>query len=188
MTVTLVEETRYRLDCCVDGTNEGWGEPGSLRNHLMCVNSRVDELQGLYDEIEALPADNELRADGIIVELMQEYRELVDARADAEMYLGIEPVSPVERAEPLTPVVLRVGKEGEVFALFPTLPSSGYYCESYEHVGQHSGADYHGCIQESRPATVEESKALVRELEGRGYRLRVVKRASPTMHNARMRA
>jgi len=86
------------------------------------------------------------------------------------------------------PVVLRVWRDGgEVFALFPTLPSDEYgrYCDAYAHVGQHSGADYWGCVQASRPATAAEGAALVRELERIGYRPRVVQRATRTMHEER---
>jgi len=87
------------------------------------------------------------------------------------------------------PVVLRVWRDGgEVFALFPTLPSDEYgrYCDAYAHVGQHSGADYWGCIQASRPATAAEGVSLVRELERIGYRPRVVQRATRAMHDERM--
>lgn len=58
-----------------------------------------------------------------------------------------------------TPVVLRAWRTGGgVFALFPTLPSDehGRYCNAYEHVGQHGGADYRLCIRTSRPATAME--------------------------------
>ena len=87
------------------------------------------------------------------------------------------------------PVVLRVlrdgGNDGEVFALFPTLPSDAYgrYCTAYALVGQHGGADYWHCIRASRPATANESASLVRELERIGYRLRIVKRATAAMHD-----
>ena len=66
------------------------------------------------------------------------------------------------------PVVLRVWRDGGgVFALFPTLPSDehGSYCHAYAHVGQHSGADYWGCVRASRPATAAEGAPVVRELE-----------------------
>ena len=89
---------------------------------------------------------------------------------------------------PAVPVVLRVWKNGnEVFALFPTLPSDnyGHYCTAYAHVGQHSGADYQGCIQASRPATAAESAPLVQELERIGYRLRIIQRATAAMHGKR---
>ncbi len=81
------------------------------------------------------------------------------------------------------PVVFRMD-EGEVLALFPTFPAdrNGYQCMCYSHVGQHSGADYHGVINRSRPATAEESAPLHRELERIGYYLRPVKRASYQMH------
>ena len=55
------------------------------------------------------------------------------------------------------PVVIRVwkGNPDDVFALFPTDPADNYgrYCTSYQHVGQHSSADYGHCIRQSRPAT-----------------------------------
>ena len=89
-TMTLLEETRKRIDCCVGGTNEGWGELCSLRNHLGRVRSRVNELGPLRDEIEALPDDSELRADETIIELMQEHGDLLQALRDAERFLGIE--------------------------------------------------------------------------------------------------
>jgi hypothetical protein len=86
------------------------------------------------------------------------------------------------------PVVLRVWRDGGgVFALFPTLPSDehGRYCDAYAHVGQHSGADYWGCVRASRPATAAEGAPLVRELERIGYRPRVVQRATAAMHGER---
>ena len=71
----------------------------------------------------------------------------------------------------------------EVFALFPLIPANGYgfSCLSYEHVGQHSGANYYHCMQDSHAASAEEYAALKAELESLGYRLRVGKRAP---HNA----
>ena len=94
-----------------------------------------------------------------------------------------------EPEEPPVAVVFRKdrGKDGDVFALMPELPSDidGYYCTSYQHVGQHSGADYQGCIAASVPATPAEYEDLKQELTGRGYNLRVVQRATPEMHEQR---
>lgn len=56
-------------------------------------------------------------------------------------------------------VVFRKWKDtGDVIALFPELPSDiyGWFCDSYEHVGQHSGADYHGVIRQTVPAAPHE--------------------------------
>ena len=56
-------------------------------------------------------------------------------------------------------VVFRRWKScGTLIALFPELPADPYgrYCDSYEHVGQHGGADYHGVIQATIPAKTEE--------------------------------
>jgi hypothetical protein len=65
-----------------------------------------------------------------------------------------------------------------IIALFPELPSDtyGYYVLSYEHIGQHGGADYQGVISRTVPATPEESSDLVKELESLGYNLAICKR------------
>ncbi len=77
-----------------------------------------------------------------------------------------------------TIVVFRVWKDesNTVFALFPEDKASDYYCSSYEHIGQHGGADYTGCIQRSRPATPQEYAALKRELESSPYHYRLAVR------------
>lgn len=80
-----------------------------------------------------------------------------------------------------------LAKPNDVFALFPTIPSDnhGKFCTCYQHVGQHSGADYDHCIRISRPATSAEYADLKAELEGRGYVLIVRRRATAEMHAAR---
>jgi len=90
------------------------------------------------------------------------------------------------------PVVIRVwkGDPDDVFALFPTDPADvdGRYCTSYQHVGQHSSADYGHCIHNSRPATKAEARPLLTELRRIGYRPRVVQRASRRHHDQRLSA
>jgi hypothetical protein len=70
-----------------------------------------------------------------------------------------------------------------IIALFPGIPAyahaaSSAFCSSFEHVGQHSPADYPGVIAQTMPATPEEYADLKRELESAPYNyvLRVVKR------------
>ena len=48
-------------------------------------------------------------------------------------------------------VVFRRWQNGDVIALFPELPADlyGEYCDAYEHVGQHGGADFFGVIQKT---------------------------------------
>jgi len=91
-----------------------------------------------------------------------------------------------------TPVVVvfrqwRENNGGDIIALLPELPADyqGRYCDSYEHVGQHSGADYHGVIQATKPVTNEEAAELADELARIGYVLRPLKRASYKHHEAR---
>ncbi|MCK5608450.1 hypothetical protein KAR91_41600 [Candidatus Pacearchaeota archaeon] len=75
-----------------------------------------------------------------------------------------------------TRVVFRKFKEGDIIALFPELSEGGAGVESYMHVGQHSSADYNGCISMTKPAAPEEYKALAIELESIGYNLLIRKR------------
>lgn len=91
-------------------------------------------------------------------------------------------------ATPITLVVFRRWKEnGDIIALFPELPSdiNGFYCDSYEHVGQHGGADYYGVIEATKPVRNKDAKELARELTRIGYRLKPIKRASYRMHEVR---
>ena len=86
-----------------------------------------------------------------------------------------------------TVVIFRVDREGITFALFPELPADndGIFCDCFQHVGQHSAADYHGCIAYSRPATPDEYADLADELRQRGYVLDVRQRAMPVLHDHR---
>ena len=77
-----------------------------------------------------------------------------------------------DEATPITLVVFRRWKSnGGIIALFPELPSDyqGWYCDSYERVGQHGGADYQGVIRATIPVSNEDASDLFRELERRGY-------------------
>lgn len=80
-------------------------------------------------------------------------------------------------------VVFRIDRKGVVFALFPYEPESRHLVMCYQHVGQHTSADYRGCIKASRPAKPGEYEGLHRELMARGYELTVIQRA-----NARLMA
>jgi len=85
-------------------------------------------------------------------------------------------------------VVFRKWKDGfGVIALFPEIPTDlyGHYCQAYETVGQHGGADYHGVIMNTRPAKSEESTDIAEELTRIGYQLRPIKRASQHHHERR---
>jgi len=88
------------------------------------------------------------------------------------------------------PVVIRVwkGDDSDVFALFPADPADhyGHFCTSYQHIGQHAGADYAHCIANSRPATRREAAPLLAELRRIGYRPRVLKRAGRRHHEKRL--
>jgi hypothetical protein len=75
-------------------------------------------------------------------------------------------------------------------ALFPEIPADihGHHCQSYQHVGQHGGADFSLCIGKTNPASPGEYADLKEELESIGYRLEVVHRITPAMAEARLEA
>jgi hypothetical protein len=80
-------------------------------------------------------------------------------------------------------VVFRAWKDGAgVIALFPDIPADRYnvLCQSYEHVGQHGGADYESVMFLTRKARPEEYADLLQELESIGYRMVIKSRRSWT--------
>jgi hypothetical protein len=74
-----------------------------------------------------------------------------------------------------------------IIALFPELAADyqGWYCDAYEHVGQHGGADFHGVVQHTTPARPNEYADLAEELTRIGYNLRPIRRASWRHHEKR---
>ena len=77
-----------------------------------------------------------------------------------------------------TDVVFRLWPDGQILALFPydKNPFNGF-CNSYMHLGQHSEADYVGCIKATKPAKdYQQYASLKHELESIGYNLHVIKR------------
>ena len=88
-------------------------------------------------------------------------------------------------------VVFRRWKDcGSIIALFPEIPADifGRYCEAYEHVGQHGGADYWGVIQTTMSVELHEAEDLAEELTRIGYNLRPIKRALYVHHEKRRQA
>jgi hypothetical protein len=88
-----------------------------------------------------------------------------------------------ETAEPATVIFRqwRTRRDGHgVIALFPYDPwdNTGVMCGSFEHTGQHGGADLAGVMARTRPAPPEAYAALQAELEAPpyGYVLRVRRR------------
>lgn len=85
----------------------------------------------------------------------------------------------------VTRVVFRKWKsDGAILALFPDQTwfegrnNAPRMCSSYEHVGQHGGADYYGCIHQTWPAFENEYAELKKELEDLGYKLKPITRWS----------
>lgn len=87
-------------------------------------------------------------------------------------------------------VVFRKWRDsGTIIALFPELPADllRRFCDAYEHVGQHGGADYDLVVRHTVPATAAEAEPLAKELTQIGYQLRPVRRAS-SKHPERRRS
>ena len=87
----------------------------------------------------------------------------------------------MEQETQITDVVFRVENQGDfkgtVFAMLPhEVDDRNGNVTSYQHLGQHSSADYAGCIDTSRPATEEEYAPLKAEMEDIGYSLNVVQK------------
>jgi hypothetical protein len=87
------------------------------------------------------------------------------------------------------PVIFRKWKDGEVIALFPTLPSDSdpwINCLSYLHVGQHGSANL-DLINRTLPASQEEYQNLLDELLSIGYNdVKIYKRVQDWMNIARI--
>ncbi len=86
--------------------------------------------------------------------------------------------SPKKELEMTTIVVFRKFPEGDIIALFPHESETDRHntpglCSSYQFLGQHSCADYEGCMRITSPATPEEYARLKQELERIGYQLDV---------------
>ena len=84
-----------------------------------------------------------------------------------------------------TDVIFRRYKDGGLIALFPALPGTRdpFTCDSYQTVGQHGAAS--ADLDGTKPARGADVLALQRELEGLGYRLRIMKRFTKAHHSAR---
>jgi len=101
--------------------------------------------------------------------------------------------------EPKTKVVFRKWKKGfpptnygkgVIIAIFPEVGTSNEHpgeSESYEHIGQHGGADIQHVIRNTALAKPREYADLKKELQERGYRLDVKKKITRAMDEARFK-
>ena len=94
--------------------------------------------------------------------------------------------------EGITKVVFRkFYPEGDVIAIFPEMIGTRYpgSCMSYQHVGQHGACDVFALMdpKRTRPAILREYADLKKELENRGYILKICQRVSRKMHQVRLR-
>ena len=92
-----------------------------------------------------------------------------------------------------TPVIFRVFRDaGDIIALFPAIPADtqGQLMQSY-HLGQFGGADYIGLTRRhiqgweapTHPAKPAEYEEMKKDLEGRGYKLKVYSKNSIFLKN-----
>lgn len=80
--------------------------------------------------------------------------------------------------EPLTRVIFRKFRDGEIIALFPDMDEGRGMIGSYMHIGQHDAADRLIVVDKTKPAKPKEYAELKAELQRIGYRLTVRKRMS----------
>jgi len=90
-------------------------------------------------------------------------------------------------------VVFRVwrARPRTVIALWPAVfaNNSGTHCQSFEHIGQHGGADYQHILRLTRPAKPGEYATLLAELRSMGHSgLRVIQRAQRRHDDYRRKA
>lgn len=78
----------------------------------------------------------------------------------------------------LTKVIFRKYRNGDIIAIFPEIPGNNnvYTCSSYEHVGQHGACSPFLVVIDTKEAKPSEYKELKKELECRGYNLKIGKR------------
>ena len=75
-----------------------------------------------------------------------------------------------------TKMIFRKDRFG-VFALMPyEIADRQGNVTCYQHIGQHSAANYWYCIQYSKPANQDEAKDLFNELTQIGYNIKLIKR------------
>lgn len=115
---------------------------------------------GMYKILQTIDADE----DSIIL--------IGDKHSEAEVLLSELDVE--------IKVVFRKFKQGgDIIALFPE-QTNNLMVASYQHVGQHSDADYNGVISTTTPATETEWAPLLTELKNIGYEnIKVMKKCKP---------
>jgi hypothetical protein len=76
-----------------------------------------------------------------------------------------------------TTVIFRKWSDGSIIALFPEDKADlEGNCSAYMHIGQHGAADYYSVIERTKPAHIKEYRELKKELETRGYDLKVMQK------------
>lgn len=87
----------------------------------------------------------------------------------------------MEKDTHITDVIFRVDTtkdfKGTIFALLPhDCATKTGLVQSYQHIGQHSSANYNHCLKTSRLACPSEYTELFKEMENLGYNLNVIKK------------
>jgi len=121
---------------------------------------------------------------GVIIQIHEEHEFRTDMFGNCsstEIRLATEDEVLKYRKEliPITEVVFRKFKDGDIIALFPydvDYPNGDI--SSYMHIGQHGAANYNYVMKDTVAAIKAEYDDLKEELENRGYNLKVIKRKS----------
>lgn len=143
---------------------------------------------GLPESLHSITFDFDESGDLVdIVAKARNGRTLDSAAFDGPALVALSQDAAKLAAEPVTPVIFRVDKDGEVTAVFPCAPfdSAGHFMTCYAHVGQHGSCSFEWYYS-TRPAVWTEYANLKRELETApfGYRLKVYQRMTPGHRDA----
>ncbi len=83
--ITIVEDFRLRVRRVV---HQYWPLATQLRDYMECVvRPRLGSYAAFLDLINSLPNEHSLRSDVITIEILEDYRQLVELFEKAEKYL-----------------------------------------------------------------------------------------------------
>ncbi|MHC4298012.1 MAG: hypothetical protein ACYS7Y_11975 [Planctomycetota bacterium] len=90
--IPVLIELQHRLNCCLAGKGDGWGNKRYLQNFLdRAVQPRLDALAPFVNALHDLRRQHhDIVETQIAIDLWEEYDELDEWNTQANDYLGIE--------------------------------------------------------------------------------------------------
>ena len=180
------DESWYDLDADINA-GDGWINDIHVFTLATAVYV-VATIKGDTKTLEALAAkDIQFRPSIMGIDLTREDYE--QEREIAESILGyrldtvkITGKGEIEELEPITKVIFRKYRNGDVIAVFPEIPTDlySYDCLSYMTIGQHAACNWLAILEMTTPC--KDANRMIDELENRyGYRLDIKQKYSRKM-------